>query len=64
MVRDMTSHYEPPYTITPVILGLVARISEAVGHLTALAESAGALRLRRINRVRTSKDHWPLRVTP
>lgn len=46
-------NYLPPFTVTPQILNLVAGISEAVGRLTALAEQAGALRLRRINRVRT-----------
>lgn len=45
--------YRPPFTITPQILNLVAGISEAVGRLTAIAEQASALRLRRINRVRT-----------
>jgi Fic family protein len=46
-------NYRPPFSITPQILNLVAGISEAVGRLTALSEKAGALRLRRINRVRT-----------
>ncbi len=45
--------YQPPYTITPAIVNLVARISEAVGRLTAFTETAKTLRLRRINRVRT-----------
>jgi len=45
--------YQPPYTITPEILNLVARISETVGRLTVLTDQAGALRLRRINRIRT-----------
>ena len=45
--------YRPPFTITPQILNLVAGISEAVGRLTAIAEQTSALRLRRINRVRT-----------
>ena len=46
-------HYQPPYTITPEILNRVAAISEAVGRLTVLTDQARALRLRRINRVRT-----------
>lgn len=46
-------NYLPPFTITPHILNLVAGISEAVGRLTGPAEQSGALRLRRINRVRT-----------
>ncbi|MBU0946515.1 MAG: Fic family protein [Proteobacteria bacterium] len=45
--------YKPPYTITPVILNLVAHISETVGRLTVLSDNAKALRLRRINRIRT-----------
>jgi Fic family protein len=49
----MKTQYQPPYTITPVIVNLVARISEAVGRLTAFTETAKTLRLRRINRVRT-----------
>ena len=45
--------YQPPYTITPAIVHLVARISEAVGLLTVLTDQSRALRLRRINRIRT-----------
>jgi Fic family protein len=44
---------QPPYTITPEILNRVATISEAIGRLTVLADQAKALRLRRINRIRT-----------
>ena len=47
------SNYQPPYTITPEIVNLVARISEATGRLTALEDADGALRLRRANRIRT-----------
>jgi Fic family protein len=47
------STYQPPYTITPEILNRVAAISEAIGRLTVLTDQARALRLRRINRVRT-----------
>jgi len=47
------SSYQPPYTITPEILNRVAAISEAVGRLTVLTDQARALRLRRINRIRT-----------
>lgn len=47
------SEYQPPYTITTSILNLVADISEAVGRLTVLADQAKALRLRRVNRIRT-----------
>jgi len=47
------SIYQPPYTITPEILNRVAAISETIGRLTVLTDQARALRLRRINRVRT-----------
>ncbi len=50
-------NYQPPYTITPVILNMVAEISESLGRLSVLEELAGQqennLRLRRINRIRT-----------
>ena len=45
--------YQPPYTITPAIVNLIAQISEEVGRLTVLTEHSKQLRLRRINRVRT-----------
>lgn len=45
--------YQPPYTITLEILNRVAAISEAIGRLTVLADQSKALRLRRINRIRT-----------
>jgi len=45
--------YQPPYTITSEILNRVAAISEAIGRLTVLTDQAKALRLRRINRIRT-----------
>ncbi len=45
--------YQPPYTITPAILNRVAAISEAIGRLTVLTDQARALRLRRLNRIRT-----------
>jgi len=47
------STYQLPYTITPEILNRVAAISEAIGWLAVLTDQARALRLRRINRVRT-----------
>ena len=52
-IEDNKPNYQPPYTITPAILNLVAQISEAVGRLTVLTDQAKALRLRRINRIRT-----------
>ena len=45
--------YQPPYTTTPVIVNLVAQISEAVGRLSAQTDAEKVLRLRRINRIRT-----------
>ena len=45
--------YPPPFTITSEILTLVAKIAEKVGLLSAADSDAGALRLRRANRVRT-----------
>lgn len=45
--------YQPPYTITPAIVRLVAEISEAVGRLSVFSESTIELRLRRLNRIRT-----------
>lgn len=48
-----TSTYQPPYTITPEILNRVAAISFGLGRLTVLTDQARALRLRRINRIRT-----------
>ena len=41
----------PPYSITPPILDLVARIAEAIGQAEAAAVPM-SLRLRRINRIR------------
>ena len=52
LVSD-NGNYHPPYTITPIIVRLVAEIGEAIGRLSAQADTAKALRLRRINRIRT-----------
>lgn len=49
----MSKAYQPPCTLTPAIVSLVARIAEAVGQLSARLEAARDLRLRRINRIRT-----------
>jgi len=49
----MSQQYQPPFSITPAIVSLVGKISEAVGRLTILREQSKSLRLRRINRVRT-----------
>ena len=45
--------YQPPYTITPAIVNIVAEIGESLGRYTALAEQSLAPRLRRENRIRT-----------
>ena len=52
-MSSKNNSYQPPYTITPEIVNRVANISEAVGRLSVLKDQAGALRLRRINRIRT-----------
>ena len=45
--------YQPPFTLTPGSLRLVAEIAEAIGRLSAQVASPAALRLRRSNRIRT-----------
>ena len=45
--------YQPPYTITPAIVNLVAAIGETIGRYTVLAEQNLTPRLRRENRIRT-----------
>lgn len=50
---SVNNKYHPPYTITPIIVNLVAEIGEYVGRLAVLTDTAKALRLRRINRIRT-----------
>jgi len=45
--------YQPPYTITPKILHLIAEISENLGRLSVVLEQSSNLRLHRINRIRT-----------
>ncbi len=47
------SHYQPPFTITPAILHLVAEIGEALGHWSAWSGGELSPRLRRGNRIRT-----------
>lgn len=54
---------QPPYTITPAILNLVAQIGEAIGRLTVLTDQAGALRLRRINVFAPFRAHSPSKGT-
>lgn len=48
----MSDKYQPPCTITPEIVSLVAEISQTIGRLSARAQTAKALRLRRVNRIR------------
>ena len=49
----MSRRYEPPFTLNAAIVSQVAAISELVGRLSAAPAQADALRLRRINRIRT-----------
>ena len=46
-------NYRPPFTITPKILDLVSRISEAVGKLEVLAPSSITPTLRKANKIKT-----------
>lgn len=45
--------YQPPYTISPTVLSLIAEISETIGRYTVLTEPSLKPRLRRENRIRT-----------
>ena len=45
--------YQPPLTLTPTMLALVAEIAEQVGRLTACEEAAITPQLRRGNRIRS-----------
>jgi Fic family protein len=47
------SSYQPPYTITPAIVRLIAEIGEAVGRYILMTEYHMNPRLRRENRIRT-----------
>lgn len=49
----LMSSYQPPLTITPSILHLATDVGAALARLTIQAEQEHALRLRRINRIRT-----------
>jgi hypothetical protein len=40
--------YKPPYVITPIIVSLVAKISEKLGQLSVLKTQENNLYLRRI----------------
>jgi len=45
--------YQPPFTLSAKTLNLIASISEKLGRVSALDEQAQALRLRRVNQIRT-----------
>lgn len=47
------NRYQPPLTLTPAMLALVAEISEQLGRLSARHEAALTPQLRRGNRIRT-----------
>jgi|SRR3989339_1413404 len=49
----MSENYIPPFKITPVIISLVAEISQLIGRLSVFEEASQTVRLRRINRIRT-----------
>ena len=46
------STYQPPFTVTPVILNQVIEIGELMGHWAAMAGRISPL-LRKENRIRT-----------
>ena len=48
-----STSYQPPYSLTPAILRLVAEIGEAIGRYAWLADRALTPQLRRENRLRT-----------
>ena len=52
-------NYQPPYTITPEIVNLVAEIGETIGRYTVLAEQNLTPRLRRENRIHDIGDCKP-----
>ena len=49
----MMKDYQPPFSITPHIVRLIADISENLGRLSAQQTQENQLKLRRINRIRT-----------
>lgn len=50
---DPYSHYTPPFTLRPAMLGQVATIGELLGRYNAHAEHTQSPQLRRGNRIRT-----------
>jgi hypothetical protein len=53
MGLNKRASYQPPCTLTPAILRLVAEVAEAIGRLSVQAETDQGRRLRRIHRIRT-----------
>ena len=51
--NTMMKDYQPPFSITPHIVRLIADISENLGRLSAQQTQENQLKLRRINRIRT-----------
>ena len=49
----MNDPYEPPFQLTSEIVSRIADISQTVGRLSVLADSAESLQLRRLNQIRT-----------
>ena len=45
--------YTPPFTITPTIIDLLSKISEAIGKLELLAPTAISPKLRKANKIKT-----------
>lgn len=55
------SDYNPPYTITPTMIGLIEQIGETLG-VFALSVDADDLRLRRIHRIQTIRGSLAIEV--
>lgn len=49
----MSGDYQPPYTLNSKIVSLVSEISNTIGRLSVLEDNPAAIRLRRINRIKT-----------
>ena len=49
----MSKPYQPPYTINPKIINLIANISESMGRLSVITRQEKNLMLRRANRIKT-----------
>ncbi len=53
MAKKSEPTYVPPFTVSDEITTLVADIAEAIGHLTAIAETQPTPQLRKLNRIKT-----------